>query len=148
MEGTTIRLSDIANQAGVSTATVSRVVNGTAYVEPGTRRKVENAMRALHYRPNLLARVRRRGIPIVVANARMSERSAAGYARIRPLVRRMLGRVGLVVARSQADADRFAACGAPQETFRSAIAGGCVEGHLRDNSQVDGQPALQLPFER
>lgn len=56
MEGTTIRLSDIANQAGVSIATVSRVVNGSAYVEPGTRRKVENAMRALHYRPNLLAR--------------------------------------------------------------------------------------------
>jgi 3-deoxy-D-manno-octulosonic-acid transferase len=63
--------------------------------------------------PNLLARVRRRGIPVVVANARMSERSAAGYARIRPLVRRMLARVGLVVARSQADGDRFAALGAP-----------------------------------
>jgi LacI family transcriptional regulator len=56
MGGTTIRLSDIANQAGVSSATVSRVINGTAYVEPVTRRKVESAMRALHYRPNLLAR--------------------------------------------------------------------------------------------
>ena len=56
MGGTTIRLSDIASQAGVSSATVSRVINGTAYVEPVTRRKVENAMRALHYRPNLLAR--------------------------------------------------------------------------------------------
>jgi 3-deoxy-D-manno-octulosonic-acid transferase len=62
--------------------------------------------------PNLLARTARRGTPIVVANARMSERSAAGYARLRPLVRRMLGHVGLVVARSQADADRFAALGA------------------------------------
>jgi 3-deoxy-D-manno-octulosonic-acid transferase len=64
--------------------------------------------------PNLLACVRRRGIPIVVANARMSERSAAGYARIRPLVRRMLGRVGLVIARSEADAERFTAFGAPE----------------------------------
>lgn len=62
--------------------------------------------------PNLLARARRRGIPIVVANARMSERSAAGYARIRPLARRMLAAVSLVVARSRADADRFAALGA------------------------------------
>jgi len=62
--------------------------------------------------PNLLARVARRGIPVVVANARMSERSARGYARIRPLVRRMLGRVSVVSARSQADADRFAALGA------------------------------------
>ena len=62
--------------------------------------------------PNLLARAARRGIPVVVANARMSERSAAGYSRIRPLVRRMLARVDLVIARSPADADRFAALGA------------------------------------
>ena len=64
--------------------------------------------------PNLLARTRRRGVPIVVANARMSERSAAGYARIRPLARRMLARVNLVVSRSRADADRFAALGATE----------------------------------
>ncbi len=63
--------------------------------------------------PNLLACVKRRGIPIVVANARMSERSAAGYARIAPLVRRMLGRVDLVAARSPEDGSRFTALGAP-----------------------------------
>ena len=34
--------------------------------------------------PNLLARVHRRGIPIIVANARMSPNSARGYGRIRP----------------------------------------------------------------
>ena len=62
--------------------------------------------------PNLLARAARRGIPVAVANARMSERSAAGYARIRPLARRMLGRLDLVIARSRADADRFTALGA------------------------------------
>lgn len=58
--------------------------------------------------PNLLACVHARGIPIVVANARMSEKSSRGYGRIRPIVRRMLGRVSLVIARSQADGDRFA----------------------------------------
>jgi len=62
--------------------------------------------------PNLLALARGRGIPIVVANARMSERSSRGYRRIQPLVRRMLARVSLVLARSQEDADRFAAHGA------------------------------------
>ena len=62
--------------------------------------------------PNLLAGVAQRGIPIVVANARMSERSARGYARIRPLVRRMLSCITVVSARSQADADRFTALGA------------------------------------
>ena len=58
--------------------------------------------------PNLLACVHARGIPVVVANARMSEQSAKGYGRIRPLVRRMLRNVSLVIARSQEDADRFA----------------------------------------
>ena len=62
--------------------------------------------------PNLLAGVAQRGIPIVVANARMSEQSARGYARIRPLVRRMLSCITVVSARSQADADRFTALGA------------------------------------
>ena len=58
--------------------------------------------------PNLLARTHARGIPIVVANARMSPRSASGYGRIRPLVRRMLGRVTAVIARGPEDAARFA----------------------------------------
>ncbi|MFO0004160.1 MAG: 3-deoxy-D-manno-octulosonic acid transferase, partial [bacterium] len=71
--------------------------------------------------PNLLDRARRRGSPIVVANGRMSERSAAGYARIRPLVRRMLGRVGLVVARSQDDADRFASLGAGEVVVTGSL---------------------------
>jgi 3-deoxy-D-manno-octulosonic-acid transferase len=63
--------------------------------------------------PNLLACVHARGIPVVVANARMSEKSARGYGRIRPLVRRMLGRVSLVIARSQEDGDRFASFAPP-----------------------------------
>jgi 3-deoxy-D-manno-octulosonic-acid transferase len=63
--------------------------------------------------PNLLACVHARGIPVVVANARMSEKSAQGYGRIRPLVRRMLGKVSLVIARSQEDADRFASFAPP-----------------------------------
>lgn len=58
--------------------------------------------------PNLLARTQARGIPIVVANARMSPRSAAGYRRIGPLVRRMLGHVAAVIARGPEDAARFA----------------------------------------
>ncbi|ERT12617.1 hypothetical protein O185_13225 [Photorhabdus temperata J3] len=50
---TTMR--DVAHQAGVSVATVSRVINSTAYVEPGTRERVEKAMRELNYRRNFAA---------------------------------------------------------------------------------------------
>ena len=63
--------------------------------------------------PNLLACTHAQGIPIVVANARMSEKSDRGYARISWIVSRMLGRVSLVLARSQTDADRFRTRGAP-----------------------------------
>ena len=62
--------------------------------------------------PNLLDAARRRRIPVIVANARMSERSAAGYARLGPLARRMLRMLTLVIARSDADAARFTTLGA------------------------------------
>ena len=71
--------------------------------------------------PHLLARTARRGIPIVVANARMSPRSAAGYARIAPLVRRMLAHTTVVVARSPEDAARFTALGAPHVTVAGSM---------------------------
>jgi len=78
--------------------------------------------------PNLVARVRLRGIPIIVANGRMSERSAAGYARISLLVRRTLESISLVVARSQADADRFTALGAPHVTVTGSMKFDGVKG--------------------
>jgi 3-deoxy-D-manno-octulosonic-acid transferase len=62
--------------------------------------------------PTMLAVARSRGVPVIVANARMSERSARGYGRIAWLARRMLGMVTVVTARSRQDADRFVALGA------------------------------------
>lgn len=46
---------EVSKLAGVSLATVSRVVNGTANVRQSTRNKVEAAMRELGYRPNSAA---------------------------------------------------------------------------------------------
>jgi DNA-binding LacI/PurR family transcriptional regulator len=51
---TTIR--DVAERAGVSTATVSRALQGTAGVTPATRARVEAAAQALRYRPSGVAR--------------------------------------------------------------------------------------------
>ena len=47
-------MKDVARRAGVSTATVSRVINNTAYVEPVTRERVEKAMREFNYHRNAL----------------------------------------------------------------------------------------------
>lgn len=49
------QLKDVACLAGVSVSTVSRVINSSAYVEPETAKRVEDAIRKLNYRPNLLA---------------------------------------------------------------------------------------------
>jgi len=47
---------DVAKAAKVSLATVSAVVNGTAYVSPGLKTRVTAAIQKLGYQPNLLAR--------------------------------------------------------------------------------------------
>jgi DNA-binding LacI/PurR family transcriptional regulator len=47
---------EVARQAGVSTATVSRAINGKVPVAALTRRRIESAIRALGYEPNHVAR--------------------------------------------------------------------------------------------
>ncbi len=49
-------LRDVANFAGVSTKTVSRVVNQQGEVSQATRQRVQAAIDQLEYRPNVLAR--------------------------------------------------------------------------------------------
>jgi DNA-binding LacI/PurR family transcriptional regulator len=63
------RLKDVAERAGVSVKTVSNVVNGYPHVRPDTRAKVEEAIAALEYRPNLSARNLRRGRTGIIALA-------------------------------------------------------------------------------
>jgi LacI family fructose operon transcriptional repressor len=49
-------IKDVAKAAGVSTATVSRVLANNAPIRPETRERVMQAVAALDYRPNLIAR--------------------------------------------------------------------------------------------
>lgn len=48
-------IKDIAKEAGVSTATVSKVINNKMYVAPETRNKVLQVMKRLNYTPNVSA---------------------------------------------------------------------------------------------
>lgn len=56
----TVTIKDVAKKAGVSVATVSRVLNGTGAVKEQTRQAVEDAIEALQYSPNGLGRNLRR----------------------------------------------------------------------------------------
>ncbi|MFX4377453.1 helix-turn-helix transcriptional regulator, partial [Acinetobacter baumannii] len=49
-------IADVAQLAGVSPMTVSRVINGEQNVRPGTREKVQAAVAELNYVPNQAAR--------------------------------------------------------------------------------------------
>ena len=50
-------IKDVAARAGVAVKTVSRVLNGHPYVSTETRTRVEDAMRALDFRPSVAARI-------------------------------------------------------------------------------------------
>ncbi|WP_295362280.1 3-deoxy-D-manno-octulosonic acid transferase, partial [Arenimonas sp.] len=62
--------------------------------------------------PNLYVECERRGIPLVMVNARLSERSLRGYLPVRKLVKLAMATVDLVAAQSRADAARLERLGA------------------------------------
>ena len=62
--------------------------------------------------PRLLEQCAREGVPTLLANARLSQRSAARYARFPRITRWALGNLAGIAAQSQADASRFEALGA------------------------------------
>ena len=53
-------MKEVAYRAGVSTATVSRVINQNGYVAPALQEKVRRTMEMLNYQPSALARGLRR----------------------------------------------------------------------------------------
>jgi 3-deoxy-D-manno-octulosonic-acid transferase len=57
--------------------------------------------------PNMVAACSRRNIPVIVANARLSERSARGYQRFRRITEPMVRRLTCVVAQNAVDGQRF-----------------------------------------
>ncbi len=74
MRRTAVTVHDVAREAGVSSMTVSRVVNGTKVREP-LRLRVQAALEALNYVPNVAARTARSGamrIGVLFSNPRSS----------------------------------------------------------------------------
>jgi len=71
--------------------------------------------------PNLFHQCRKRNIPLVLANVRMSEKSARGYRRFAGLTRATLAGVSRVGAQTEADAERMHALGATQVAVTGSI---------------------------
>ena len=65
---------------------------------------------------NLIHACKRSGVPLLLINARMSQKSAAKYARFGKLARIALEELSAIAAQTRADADRLVALGAPPAT--------------------------------
>ena len=57
--------------------------------------------------PNFVQTAQQSGIPVVVVNGRISDRSFAGYRRFRPIIKKMFAKVTLVLAQTDEYARRF-----------------------------------------
>ncbi len=91
--------------------------------------------------PNLFVICRERGIPIVVTNARLSERSLKGYGPVRPLARRAIRCASFVAAQSPIDAERLRALGAA--VTRLAVIGNLKFDMPVPASLIEGGAALR-----
>ncbi|MCY1404836.1 3-deoxy-D-manno-octulosonic acid transferase [compost metagenome] len=82
--------------------------------------------------PNHIHQCALRGIPVALANGRLSERSARGYARFAGLTRPMLEEMSFIAVQTEAEAERFRQLGARPE---------CVEvtGSIKFDLTVDAQ---------
>jgi 3-deoxy-D-manno-octulosonic-acid transferase len=63
--------------------------------------------------PVLIDECRKQGIPVIVANARLSEKSARGYGKFPALTAPMLEKITCVAAQHEDDGERFVALGLP-----------------------------------
>lgn len=145
-----VRLRDVAEQAGVSVKTVSNVVNGHINVAPPTRERVQAAIDALQYRPNLSARNLRRGRSGIIALA-VPKIDMPYFAELAQLVVQAAEKHGLTVlvdpTDGLADRERLVMSG-----FRSHLIDGLIMSPVglgqRDIADHDNRTPLVLLGEK
>ncbi|UDI93443.1 lipid IV(A) 3-deoxy-D-manno-octulosonic acid transferase [Pseudomonas sp. IAC-BECa141] len=82
--------------------------------------------------PNHIHQCAKRGIPLALANGRLSERSAKGYGRFSKLTAPMLAEMSLFAVQTEAEAQRFRDLGARPETVE-------VTGSIKFDLTIDPQ---------
>ncbi|POA35229.1 lipid IV(A) 3-deoxy-D-manno-octulosonic acid transferase [Pseudomonas sp. GW456-12-1-14-TSB6] len=82
--------------------------------------------------PNHIHQCAKRGIPVALANGRLSERSAKGYGRFSKLTAPMLAEMSLFAVQTEAEAQRFRDLGARAETVE-------VTGSIKFDLTIDPQ---------
>jgi 3-deoxy-D-manno-octulosonic-acid transferase len=91
--------------------------------------------------PNHIHQCAKQGIPTVLANARLSERSARGYGRFARLTRPMLAEMSLIAVQTETEAQRFRDLGARPECVT-------VTGSIKFDLTIDPQLLLRAGQQR
>ncbi|WP_294825706.1 lipid IV(A) 3-deoxy-D-manno-octulosonic acid transferase [uncultured Gilliamella sp.] len=65
--------------------------------------------------PNLISQCYKQKIPLILANARLSERSAARYGKLGKAVKQLFSKISMVAAQNQHDGERFVSLGLPTD---------------------------------
>ncbi|TCS38148.1 lipid IV(A) 3-deoxy-D-manno-octulosonic acid transferase [Reinekea marinisedimentorum] len=86
--------------------------------------------------PNLIRACREQQVPVMLANARLSEKSKLGYQRFPALTTPMLNSLTAVAAQHTPDADRFAELGIDDKKLQ-------VTGSIKFDIQLDPKAALE-----
>lgn len=86
--------------------------------------------------PNMLAQCDYHQIPVLLANARMSQKSARGYAKLASLTANMLQRLDILVAQYESDAQRFVELGLAPEKLR-------ISGSIKFDADAEPQLAAR-----
>ncbi len=86
--------------------------------------------------PNLFATCAKKNIPLVIVNARLSERSTQKYLKLHNLVRETLANINVIAVRSSVDAERFKQLGASDTQIS-------ISGNIKFDFNVDEKQVEQ-----
>lgn len=87
--------------------------------------------------PNLIHSFHQAGIPLVIANGRLSPKAFSAYKKIRPLIADALKKVSYLAAKAEEDAQRFIELGSPAEKVE-------VTGSIKYDLQLPADFQQQL----
>ncbi|BCA94410.1 3-deoxy-D-manno-octulosonic acid transferase [Legionella antarctica] len=87
--------------------------------------------------PNLIYQARAAQVPLLLANARLSERSLAGYLKVKFLFKPILNQFSAVLAQSEDDAKRFIALGANEDRVH-------VSGNIKFDLQTHSVDSVKF----
>ncbi|ODS09923.1 lipid IV(A) 3-deoxy-D-manno-octulosonic acid transferase [Vibrio scophthalmi] len=89
--------------------------------------------------PNTLNQVHKNNIPIIVVNARLSEKSFNNYSMVKPLFEQMHSKISKILCQTQADTERFAQLGVDKDKL---VITGSIKFDIKISKEIQQQGTI------